>query len=148
VDTKQLIQASAEVITITSFKAGDVYKRVEQSGYADPSLRYGIVQSVMNNGSDSAFSAIELRPDYSAGVVVETKVFDGSKPAALFAAEPNEVAIHLDEVRKSVEQKRDAAAKALADAERAVELVADVRQRVAREALTAADVVRGEIATD
>lgn len=145
-DTKQLIQASAEVVTITSFKAGDVYKRVEST--YDPQLRYGIVQSVMNNGSDSAFSAIELRPDYSTGVVVETKVFDGGKPAALFAATAHEVAVHLDEVRKSVEQRRETAAKALVEAERAVALVAEVSDRVAREALTTPDVVRGELAAD
>lgn len=146
-DTKQLIQASAEVITIASFKAGDVYKRIETGPYAggEPTLRFGIVQDVMNNGSDSAFTAIEFRADYTSGVTVETKVFDGNRPAALFSAVPAEVAQHVEEVRKSALDKERRAAQALDEARRAVELVTEVCERVAAAAVSTPDVVRGEV---
>lgn len=147
-ETKQLIQASAEVVTITSFKAGDVYKRIDTSGYADPTLRFGIVQSVMNNGSDSAFTALEMRADYNAGVTVETKVFDGSKPAALFAAEPAELSTHLEEIRKSVEAKQATARRALEDADRTAALFAEIVGRITSAELTTPDVIRGELASE
>ena len=95
-DTRQLIEASAEVITITRLQAGDVYKRIEEGGYGSP-LRFGIVQSVMNNGTESAFTALEFTPGYNT-VSSEIKVFAAGKPIALFAAAPVEVEEHCNQV--------------------------------------------------
>ena len=95
-DTRQLIEASAEIITITRLQAGDVYKRIEEGGYGSP-LRFGIVQSVMNNGAESAFTALEFTPNYGS-VNAEIKVFSAGKPIAIFAAMPAEVQEHCNQV--------------------------------------------------
>ena len=135
--TQQLIRSSAEVVTITSFKPGDVYKRVESSSYGgDASLRFGVVEDVMNNGEDSAVTAFEYRPDYTSGVVAELKVWDGGKPAALYPATPDEVLDHLDGLAKAAEEKALAAREALEKAESVVRLVQRVDQQVATRRLT------------
>src|SRR6476661_1858622 len=85
-ETRQIIEASADVITITRLRAGDVYKRVETDYQGTASLRFGIVSDVMHNGSDGAFAALEYTTDFSAGVAVTQKVYDGGKPAALYPA--------------------------------------------------------------
>jgi hypothetical protein len=143
-DTTQLIRASAEVVTITSFKAGDVYKRVESGGYNEAKLVFGVVTDAMNNGSDSAIAAIEYEASYG-GLTVSQKVWDGTKPAALFAAEPVEVAAHIDELQRKVRDKAETAQKALDAALEQVALVEQVRETVTRGQLTAAATVRGEV---
>ena len=101
---QQIIQASADVLTVTRLAPGNVYKRVEDSGYGGPVLRYGVVQSVMNNGTDAAVTALEYEADYSAGAKAIIKVFNGSTPAAIFPATPAEVTVHLDELMESARQ--------------------------------------------
>lgn len=102
---RQIIQSSADVLTITRLSPGDVYKRVAENGYnAEPTLRFGVVQSVMNNGEDSAITAVEWESDYSAGAKATVKVFDGMKPAALYPATPDEVATHIDGLIASAER--------------------------------------------
>lgn len=141
---QQIIQASADVITITSLRPGDVYKRVGESGYqGEPTLRFGVVQSVMNNGTDAAVVALEYERDYSTGVTVAMKVFNGGKPAALFPATPAEVTAHLDDLQQAAERKVTEAAAALAKAQEAAAVVADVRSQVG--ALTAPATAAGVI---
>lgn len=100
---QQIIRASAEVLTITHLAPGNVYKRVEEIGYGStgPTLRFGVVQSVMNNGEDAAVTALEYQTDYSEGAKATLRVFNGSTPAAIFPATPDEVTAHLDEILRS-----------------------------------------------
>lgn len=123
--TTQLVQASAEVVTITSFKRGDVYKRVDSDAYSEPKLRFGVVTDVMNNGTDAAIAALEYHLSYT-GVSIVEKVYDGSKPAALYPAQPEEVRTHVDELRKAADTKVEAARKALDEAEGQRSLVLQV----------------------
>lgn len=137
-DTRQLIEASAEVVTITRLKAGDVYKRIEEgTSYGSP-LRFGVVQDVMNNGTDSAFTALELTPTY-AGITSEVKVFKAGMPAALFAATPDEVLRHTTEVKISVDRKVAEAEKALIAAREAQALAIRVMDTALMGELTAPD---------
>jgi hypothetical protein len=144
-DTTQLVRASAEVVTITSLKAGDVYKRIETLYTGEANLRFGVVQSVMNNGTESAFTALEVRPDF-VGVAVESKVYDGSKPIALFAATPDEVGVVVSEAREAIARKVAAAEKALTEARNEADRIGDLIDRVNHSALTA-PTVAGEIAS-
>ena len=108
---QQIVQASAEVITIARLSPGDVYKRVETDYSGNATLRYGIVQSVMNNGSDAAVSAVEFKPEYG-GVTVTEKIITAGSEAALFPATPVEVEAHFvdltDALTKDVEAKQNA----------------------------------------
>lgn len=142
--TQQLIQASADVVTITHLAPGDVYKRVEEGGaYAGgpgATLRFGIVQDVMNNGTDSAVTALEYvpAPAYaSGGVTVEVKVWTGSKPAAIFAATPAEVTQHLAAVVADTDKAVDKAEAELTKARAAWQAVQEVVARAGQQILTA-----------
>lgn len=141
-DTTQLVRASAEVVTITSFKPGDVYKRVETDYSGATSLRFGVVQDVMNNGSDAAFTAIEYRPEWNS-VVVDLKVYDGTRPAALYAATPEEVQHHLSELLEVSQRRVNEATDALTKATEARDRVLEVMRRVDGSGLTAPDTAAG-----
>lgn len=107
----QIVRNSADVLTITHLSPGDVYKRIEDSSYADASLRFGIVQSVMNNGDDAAVTALEFAHDYN-GAAPAMKVFNGNKPAAIFPATPDEVLVHMTDVRNAAKAALQRAADA------------------------------------
>lgn len=115
---QQIVRASADVLTITRLSPGDCYKRVEESDYSGPSIKIGIVQSVMNNGEDAAVTALEYQVDYADGIKVAMKVFTGGKPAAIFPATPEEVAAHVSDIENAARRAVEKAAKDL-DAKRA-----------------------------
>lgn len=127
--TKTLVEASADIITITSLKAGDVYKRLEKS-YSGYSVNFGVVTSVLHNGTDAAILAIEWKGSFRE-ITAESKVFGTDDDIKIFAAEPAEVREHLDEVQRAGEQairkaQQDEAAarEALARAVEAYEIAA------------------------
>lgn len=140
---QQMIRNSAEVLTITTLSPGNVYKRVEETSYTSgPVLRYGVVQSVMNNGEDSAVTALEYAADYN-GTTAQVRVFTGSVPVAIFPATPEEVTQHLEELRSSAQ-------KALARAEDEVtakKASLDAVERMAATVgeLTAPDTITAEL---
>lgn len=141
---QQIIQASADVVTITSLRPGDVYKRIGEAGYqGEPTLQFGVVQDVMNNGTDAAVTALEYERDYSTGVAVKLKVFNGGKPAALYPAQPEEVTAHLVALQEAAERKVLDAEKALTAAQEARAAVARVRAQVGT--LTAPETAAGVI---
>lgn len=142
---KQIIEASAEVVTITSLKAGSVYKRVESTYNGELVLRFGVVQDVMNNGEDSAFTALEYRTDYAAGVVLDLKVYDGGKPVALFAATPDEVRSHVEELVEAAQDKLRRARAELDKAREVADRAVDLYQQVVESGIEAPEVVRGEV---
>lgn len=114
--TTQIVQASAEVVTIARLTPGDVYKRVETDYAGQATLRFGIVESVMNNGTDSAVSAVEFKPEYS-GVTVASKVIAAGADIAIYPATPAEVENHLEEVRKALQTAVESAQRALTEAQ-------------------------------
>jgi hypothetical protein len=112
---QQMIRTSAEVLTITRLEPGNVYKRVVTDYTGTASLRFGVVQSVMNNGADAAVTAIEFAPNLAGSVASEIKVFDSSAVAAIFPATPDEISAHFIELEERVEREVAAAEKALED---------------------------------
>lgn len=120
----QIIKNSADVLTITRLSPGDVYKRVvDGSAYGDATIRFGVVQDVMNNGEDSAVTALEYVSSYDGSASAELKVFTGSKPVAIFPATPGEVESHLDALTTGADR-------ALAKAEDALTKAQEVRLAV------------------
>jgi hypothetical protein len=148
VQTQQLIEASAEIITITRLKAGDVYKRLFDGGYGTnrlTELRYGVVTEVLNNGEDGAIVAIEMNPGYNA-VTVEQKVYESGANVALFAATPEEIYAHQNEIEKAAIAKQVAAQKALDEATATVQQVTRLLRKIDDRSLSIPETVRGEAA--
>jgi hypothetical protein len=142
---KQLIEASAEVVTITRLRKGDVYKRVH-SPYAssDPKLQFGIVTDVMHNGTDAAITAVEYQVLY-AGVEVEVRVFTADTEPALFPATVEEIREHFASIQEALDRKVDAAARELDKAERVREAGINVLDAAERGQLSAPQTVRGDL---
>lgn len=120
----QMIRNSADILTITTLAPGNVYKRVDSRafGESEPTLRFGVVQDVMNNGEDSAITALEFTADYS-GVAAQLKVYDGAKPVVIFPATPEEITTHLAEVQQRAQKDVERAEQTLAKERVALEQV-------------------------
>ncbi|HET8661094.1 MAG TPA: hypothetical protein VFM55_19115 [Micromonosporaceae bacterium] len=123
--TSTLIQASADVVRIVSLKTGDVYKRLnDRTNYGtavEPTLRFGVVTDVLNNGTDAAITAIEFDATYN-DAKPEVKVFRTGTDVALFAAKPDEVIAHLDQVTASARRAVEEANKELGKKRAVLEL--------------------------
>jgi hypothetical protein len=114
--TTTLVQASADVVTIVNLRAGDVYKRLEESTYGEKyTLHFGVVQDVMHNGEDAVITAIEFPTQWN-GVEAKIKLFGSDADLKVFEATPAEVTSHFAEVRegslRAVKTKADELAKA------------------------------------
>lgn len=96
--TKNIIQASANVIRITSLKVGDIYKRYEDSTYST-GVYYGIVKAIANNGENTFIEAIEYKKSYSS-IDADFKVWGGEKDIAIFPATVEELTEEFGGVEK------------------------------------------------
>lgn len=134
---EQIIKASADVLTITTLSPGDVYKRVDTDYAGTSSLVFGVVQDVMNNGTDAAVTALEYAAAYTTGVVAKLTVFTGSKSVALFPATPDEVRAHMDDLRRSSGAALDRANEAQQKAQESHAAVVRLHNAVARGDLSA-----------
>jgi len=114
--TKTLVQASANIITITSLVEGDVYKRLIKRDYEkDYKLFMGVVTGVMHNGEEAAITAIEFEDSYSA-VNLKLQVFAGDTEVAIYHATPDEITAHMSTLaeiaRKNISRKEEELAEA------------------------------------
>ena len=108
--TKQVVQASANVVRITQVSAGDVYKRFESTSYSDYTY-YGIVRNVHNDGENTVIEATEFKKDYSS-LDITNKVFtQKTENLMMFPATPEELNMELDGItrkkEKEIEKKQD-----------------------------------------
>jgi len=113
-EIKTLIEASADVVRIVKLAEGSVYKRINESNYNGRSnLILGVVQTVMNNGNDGAFTAIEFSAD---GYTPKAELIAHRNTAdlAIFAATPEEVTAHVGELALMTQRKIAAAENELA----------------------------------
>ena len=96
-----LIKPSAQVAVVTELAAGDIYKRLDTSGYAGHRLVLGLVTDVMQNGEKAAVSAIEFTPPEYTSAPVEPKLvtFAGDQDVALYPVQRAE----FDELVKALE---------------------------------------------
>ena len=101
------VQSAAAVIRVTEVRPGNIYKRLVKSTYSGDrdKLMFGIVTDVMNNGEDTAISALEFVPPMYGGTVKpEVKVFSGSTDVVLFPAVREEWDAHLS---AAIDKQRD-----------------------------------------
>lgn len=112
-ETKQLVQASANVIRITKVSPGDVYKRFEKD-YEDRTY-FGVVRNVYNDGTNTVIEATEYKYSWRS-IDVNNKVLSGTKDYILFPATLEEiksefgrvVSEKLDEVKTKEREIADA----------------------------------------
>ncbi len=122
-NTTALVQATAQVVTITSLKAGDVYKRLQENSYGEKyTMLFGVVQDVMHNGEDAVISAIEFESDYS-GTEAKLKTFGTGADLKLFATTPDEVSVHFASLLENTDRAAETAARELAKKQSISELV-------------------------
>lgn len=101
--TKNLIQTTANVIRITNLKKGDIYKRYEDSSYSS-SVSYGLVKDIKNSGEETFIEAVEYKKSYSS-IDADLKIFSGSKDLNIFPATLEEVTSEFSGVVEKLEKE-------------------------------------------
>ena len=108
--TKSIVQASANVIRIVHLQQGDIYKRYEESSYGSDSVHYGIVNSINNNGDETFIEATEFKVSYSK-MEATMKIFSGKKDIAIFPATADDLqedfARCLANTQEEIKKKKD-----------------------------------------
>lgn len=99
--TKHLIQTSANVISITNLVKGNVVKIIEDR-YSEPEISYGVVIDLMNTGSKTFIEMLVYKKSYSS-VDAKVQVYSGEKDINFFPADPNEVKEYLNETLESIQ---------------------------------------------
>lgn len=93
--TKQIVQASANVIRVTKIRPGDIYKRFDESSYSSSTF-YGIVKNVHNDGENAVIEALEFKKSYS-DLEINYKIFtNNTKDLAIFPATLEEMQMEVD----------------------------------------------------
>ncbi len=120
-----LIQPTAEIVNVVALKEGDVYKRLQEGSYGgQDEIKFGVVTGVVNNGTQSAITALEYTATYNS-VAVEHKTFSGTKDLAIFPANPVEFAEHIAALINALDN-------GIADKKRELAKQEDLRDRVAK----------------
>lgn len=113
--TKQVVQSSANVIRITSVSAGDVYKRFDES--YDDRVYYGVVKAVHNDGDKTIIESVEYRYSWSS-LDVNYKVIKGEKDFVIFPSSPEELNLELSKAKKEKQKEITDAQEKIEKAER------------------------------
>lgn len=101
--TKNIIQASANVIRITNLKKGDIYKRYDDSSYSS-GVYYGVIKDIQNNGEQTFIEAIEYKKSYGS-IEADLKIYSGEKDLAIFPATLDEVKEEFSSVVNKLEEE-------------------------------------------
>ena len=120
--TKTLIQSSANVIKITELVVGNTIKVVKTDYNNNPELYYGVVTDLINTGEKSYVQLSIYKRAYNR-IESESVLYNGEKDIDIFPATPEEVKEFLSEavvaMRKSFEDKE----RELVEEQRKVEAV-------------------------
>lgn len=100
--TKNIVQASCNVIRITNLRKGDTVKRIEEQTYGGAKVQYGVVVDLLNNGDRTFIQLMEYEKNYSS-VTCAVKIISDKDDVALFPVEPDEVREYLDEAIVNME---------------------------------------------
>jgi hypothetical protein len=111
--TKHLIQATANVVKITSLAKGDVVKIVEDSSY-DTNIYFGVVIDLLNSGDKSFIQIMRYKKSYRA-IDCDIKTYSGEKDMSLFPATVDEVKEHLGDVIKDIRKDIETKEKEISD---------------------------------
>lgn len=101
-EMKNLIQLNANVVRITNLKKGDVFKRIDDSGYRSPEVKYGVVLDLLNSGEKSFVEVLEYTKSYS-DIKGEIKLFSGDKDINIFPCLIDEVKDYLEDAIKNID---------------------------------------------
>lgn len=143
-DTKTLVQATANVVRIINLKVGDVYKRVHKPyAGAKSELRFGVVTSIMHNGESAAITSIEVEVSYSA-VTMHQKLFDTDTEVDIFEADPSEVREHFAKAEEAARKRIKDQIQAVSQAEQQLADILYLRNRADRNALSAPETEKVE----
>lgn len=107
--TKSIVQTSANVIRITNLVRGDIYKRFDTSSYSDKVV-YGVVEGIYNNGDKTFIQAVEYKYSYSA-IEANLKVIDGDADVSIFPATLEDIKEEFsrceENTKRQIEDKRE-----------------------------------------
>lgn len=115
--TKQIIQSSANVIRITKLAKGNLYKRFDDGDYT----YYGIVTDVLNDGVNTIITSTEYKKSWSS-MDCANKVIKGEKDYVLFPATIEEIQNEFQSVIESKEKSIESNKKAIKEAEDIIEV--------------------------
>tara|TARA_R100001086_G_C11678628_1_gene215031 strand:- start:30 stop:494 length:465 start_codon:yes stop_codon:yes gene_type:complete len=121
--TKNLIQASANVLKITSLSIGDVVKQVDDS-YSSSDIYYGVVTDLMNDGEKTFVQITRYKQGYGK-IDADVKIYKGGVDLNIFPATIKEVKTHLDEAIKTISEKIEKEERDLADKKQALKNAID-----------------------
>lgn len=99
--TKNIIQASANVIRITNLQQGDIYKRFDDSSYSND-VKYGIVRAVYNDGEKTYVEAVEYKKSYR-DLEASIYVIRGDNDVSIFPATIEEIQEEFEDALSGIE---------------------------------------------
>ena len=88
--THQILQSNVNIVRITNLKKGNVFKMIEDTGYGEPSMAYGVVLDLFNDGNKTFVQILKYKLGYDF-VEAEIKVLSGTKDVSIFPASKEEV---------------------------------------------------------
>lgn len=108
--TKNLIQAQANVVKITALKKGDVFKYIRDDSYSSNETYYGVVLDLFNSGNKSFIQVLLYKRSYGHSIETEVRLFNGTKDINIFPATVDEVKEYfegtLDSLKKEIEKTK------------------------------------------
>ena len=116
--TKQIVQASANVIRIVNLSKGDLYKRFEDSSYSDK-LRYGVVRNIYNDGETTFVESTEYEYKYGE-VKANLYIMRGDKDVSIFPATLEELQFEFEGAESRIKEDIQNKKKELAEKEQAL----------------------------
>jgi hypothetical protein len=102
-ETKNLIQTTANVIRITNLKKGDCVKIIDSS-YSTREVKFGVVIDLLNDGKNTFIEMLEYKKNYN-DINVDYKVYKGDDDIAIFPTEIGEVEEYLNDSLKAMKNK-------------------------------------------
>lgn len=128
-ETKQIVQASANVIRITKLTKGDIYKRFD-----DNYSYLGIVQNIYNDGNNAIIESTEYR-NYYGDLKVEPQVLRGDKDYVIFPATLDDFNLEFESIEKGLNRKIESAEKEIASAQKSIEVTRSLRDGTLQKSL-------------
>lgn len=107
--TRNIVQASANVIRITNLVQGDIYKRFDDSSYSKD-VKFGIVKNVYNDGEKTYVEAVEYKKSYRE-LEASIYVIRGDNDVSIFPATLEEIQAEFGDaltgIKKNIDDKKE-----------------------------------------
>lgn len=109
--TKNLIQPTVNVVTITELAIGNPIKLIKKE-YSEDKIHYGLVIDLLNNGTTTYVHLLTYEIKYG-DVIANYMLFEGTTDITIFPATQEEIAERLKEAVKSMRISFEQAQRAL-----------------------------------